>query len=148
MAQHAWLLYSLASALAWAIGYTASEFIMKRGVEPMFLLLCFGCITLPTYFLVNQKAGTLKHNVGIIMSRPENLAIIIAVSLLLAAGNLLIFKGIHEKNATLAAMIEITYPVFTFVFAWLFLREVQLTPIAGLGACLILGGIILIAWKG
>ncbi len=40
-------------------------------------------------------------------------------------GALLIYMAIGEKNATLASLIEISYPLFVAFFAWVFFRETQ-----------------------
>ena len=58
-----------------------------------------------------------------------------------AAGALLIYIAIGEKNATLASFIEISYPFFVAVFAWLFFRETQFSWPTVFGGLLILGGV-------
>jgi drug/metabolite transporter (DMT)-like permease len=52
--------------------------------------------------------------------------------------------AIGEKNATLASLIEISYPVFVAIFAWLFFRETQFNLAAILGGVMIIGGIAVI----
>jgi drug/metabolite transporter (DMT)-like permease len=58
-----------------------------------------------------------------------------------AAGGLLIYIAIAEKNATLASLIEISYPFFVAIFAWLFFRDAQFSWTTLLGGLLILGGV-------
>ena len=61
-----------------------------------------------------------------------------------AAGALLIYIAIGEKNATLASLIEISYPFFVAVFAWLFFRETQFNWPTVFGGLLILGGVAVV----
>jgi drug/metabolite transporter (DMT)-like permease len=61
-----------------------------------------------------------------------------------AAGALLIYIAIGEKNATLASLIEISYPFFVAVFAWLFFRETQFSWPTVFGGLLILGGVAVV----
>jgi drug/metabolite transporter (DMT)-like permease len=66
----------------------------------------------------------------------------LVVSLAAAAvGGLLIYSAIGEKNATLASLIEISYPFFVAMFAWVFFRETQFNLATVLGGVLILGGV-------
>ncbi len=60
------------------------------------------------------------------------------------AGALLIYMAIGEKNATLASLIEISYPLFVAFFAWVFFREVQINLATVLGGAMILGGVAVV----
>jgi drug/metabolite transporter (DMT)-like permease len=64
------------------------------------------------------------------------------------AANVLIMASINAKNATMAAMIEITYPLFTALFAWLLFRQVQMSAGTLAGAALILSGVACIYYFG
>jgi drug/metabolite transporter (DMT)-like permease len=57
---------------------------------------------------------------------------------------LLSFMAIGEKNATLASLIEISYPLFVAFFAWLFFREVQWNLPTIVGGLLTLGGVAVV----
>ena len=48
------------------------------------------------------------------------------------------------KNPTLASLIEISYPIFVVVFAWLFFREMQLNAMTLFGGLLVLAGVSVI----
>ena len=47
--------------------------------------------------------------------------------------------AIHQKNATLASLLEIAYPLFIILFTALFLRKVHLNAMGFSGALFILG---------
>jgi hypothetical protein len=61
------------------------------------------------------------------------------------AAGLLIFTAIGEKNAPVAALIEISYPLAAAFFTWLFFRESHLNLQTMIGAALIYAGIIVVA---
>lgn len=63
------------------------------------------------------------------------------------AANTAIFLSIAAKNATVAGLVEISYPVFIALFAWLVLRETQLTAGVAAGAALIFAGVVLVLLK-
>ena len=110
-----------------------------------------------TLFLVDLIFGTLA--VGLLISfsgrwpatilelrqaRPEILWLVIAVAAATAAG-LLIFMSIEAKNATVASLIEVTYPLFTAFFAWALFRQTTLNPATIIGALLIFAGVLIVA---
>jgi drug/metabolite transporter (DMT)-like permease len=58
------------------------------------------------------------------------------------AGAAFVYLAIGNKNATLASLIEITYPVFVALFSYLMFRHVQVN------ASVILGGLMVMAGAG
>ena len=62
----------------------------------------------------------------------------VALSSLLAT--VLLFLSIDGKNATMAGLIEISYPIFIVLFTWLLFREMHLTWTSALGGLLIMAG--------
>jgi len=59
-------------------------------------------------------------------------------------GAFLSYVAIGEKNATLASLIEISYPLFVAFFVWLFFREVQFNIATVSGALLVFAGISMV----
>jgi len=51
---------------------------------------------------------------------------------------------VRGRNATLASLIEISYPAFVAIFAWLLFREWQLNAGVLAGAALVFAGTALI----
>ena len=66
----------------------------------------------------------------------------VAVTSLLA--RVLLFVSIDRKNATMAGLIEISYPIFIALFTWLLFREVHLTWTSALGGLLIVAGAVIV----
>jgi len=55
--------------------------------------------------------------------------------------------AIHQKNATLASLLEISYPLFIILFTALFFRQIHLDGIGLIGAVLILLGCVLVVFS-
>ena len=55
--------------------------------------------------------------------------------------------AINQKNATLASLLEISYPLFIILFTALFFREIHLDLVGMIGAMLILLGCVLVVFS-
>jgi drug/metabolite transporter (DMT)-like permease len=69
---------------------------------------------------------------------------ILALALTSLAGSVLLYLSISGKNATLASLIEITYPVFVVLFAFLLFRQMNLNASVLIGAGLVFAGVAVI----
>jgi len=78
------------------------------------------------------------------LARTEILCLMVAVITAMVAA-LLIFMSIQAKNATVASLIEVTYPFFTAFFAWILFRQNTLNLATLVGGLLILAGVVIIA---
>jgi drug/metabolite transporter (DMT)-like permease len=75
------------------------------------------------------------------------LSVIALVFTALFAANLLFIAMQLSPNATIASLLDITYPVFIAVVAWLLYRENHLDWSVLVGGALIFSGAMLIVWK-
>ncbi|MEM6781384.1 MAG: EamA family transporter [Pseudomonadota bacterium] len=147
MAQHAWFFAALGSALLWGYSYAMSEKVFKADLSlPFFMMITGGVYFIATIALV-YFTNTYQSGLKSISSDPVILSDAVIVAITYVVGSFLIYFAIAEKNATLANLIEISYPLFTLLFAWVLFKEVQLNLYAGLGGLLIFSGIALIFWK-
>ena len=136
-----WVVYALAAAIIWGISYAASGRVIERGMTPLvffFLYTFFGALSAATALAITGRAGGLSTEVRALGADWVWLVVAVVSS---AAGALLIYIAIGEKNATLASLIEISYPFFVAIFAWLFFRDTQFSWATLLGGLLILGGV-------
>jgi drug/metabolite transporter (DMT)-like permease len=139
-----WIVYALAAAIIWGISYAASGRVIERGITPLvffFLYTLFGAAAAAGALTLTGKTGTLLSEVRGLGTDWIWLVVAVVSS---AAGGLLIYMAIGEKNATLASLIEISYPFFVAVFVWLFFRETQFNWPTILGGILILGGVAVV----
>ncbi len=138
-----WYVAALGAAVVWGIHYPLVDFALKRLSLMMVLVLT----ALPLLLIAPFYSRTLAADLAAFRALPwdERLPIL-AIAFTSLAGAVLLFLSISSKNATLAALIEISYPVFVALFAWLLFREVHITPATAIGAALVFAGVVLIIW--
>ena len=69
---------------------------------------------------------------------------VLAITLTSLAGSVLLYLSIRSRNATMASLIEISYPFFVALFAYLLFRDVHLNRNILFGAVLVFSGVALI----
>lgn len=149
MASSAWFFCSLFAAIFWGISYAISEeLVQRRGVPPSFLILIEALIAFPLYIILAQTLGSFKEGVSSMFQSTGTLILTLSMGFLIMLGNFLITYSVSLKNATMASLIEISYPLFTIFFVWLFFGKFDLNWATGLGAFLILSGVTVMYLKG
>jgi len=140
-----WFFYAMGAAIIWGINYAVAGRLLERGMSPQTLFLIdmvFGAIGMAMLLSFTGKwSATLSE---LQLPRSELLWLLVAVLTAMIAA-LLIFMSIQAKNATVASLIEVTYPFFTAFFAWLMFRQNTLNLATIVGGLLILIGVIVIA---
>lgn len=137
-----WYLAALAAAIAWGIHYPLVGHALKKLSLPGVLVVT----VLPILLLAMMSLRHLQHDIDVLQTMDWNeRLLLLAPALTSLLGSVLLFTAIGSKNATLASLIEISYPAFVALFAWLLFKEVHLTPSALLGGILVMFGVVLIA---
>ena len=147
LAANLWFFLALGSAIFWGLGYTYVDRILKGGLNP-FLLLTFMVIPQAIAYFIFFIAGRsdLKAQFRLIQDPAMSGALAIVVATFIA-GNAFIFSSIQMKNASLANIIEISYPIFVVFFSWLIFKESGVNLYTFLGGLLIFSGVTLILLK-
>jgi len=112
-----WMVYALLASVIWGVSYAASGRVIERGLSPLTFFFCyalFGMLVAGSILATTGKFATIPAEVRGLGGDWKWLVVAILTS---AIGGILIYLAIGEKNATLASLIEISYP-----FLWLFLR--------------------------
>jgi drug/metabolite transporter (DMT)-like permease len=135
-----WFVYACSAAVLWGISYTVSEQLMKKlSIPTVLLTAALGNLifALAAGLILNKFPKdweTLKNGDGVTWLMLGSVAVYVGA-------NIFILLATKSKNATMAAMVEITYPLFTALFAWLLFKEVQVNTGTLAGAMLILSGV-------
>lgn len=140
-----WLLYALLAALLWGVSYAAAGRVLGRGLSSVSFYTCylvFGAIVVGGFFALSGRAARFTDDFRTLGT--DWIWLLVAVMTAPAAG-LLIFTAIGEKNAPVASLIEISYPLAAAFFTWLFFRESHLNLQTMVGAALIYTGIVVVA---
>jgi len=142
-----WFVFAILAALIWGLNYAASGRVLSRGLSPsgLFLMdISFGLLVVGAITIATGKVGRIVDEVRGL--GPDLLWLGVAMVSSTAAG-VLIFMAIEGKNATVASLIEISYPMFVAVFAWVLFRETQMNVSTLIGAALIISGVVVV-WSG
>lgn len=142
-----WALFAIGASCFWGLAYAMIGRVVGAGVSASFILAFVGIITLPTYLFNLARSGTFKTNMDMMVAHKELLLMMVVQGFALLIGQYLIYHAVSLKNATSAAIVEISYPLFTCLLTWLIFRDLQLTWPIAIGGLLIFSGAALIVLK-
>lgn len=136
-----WYAAAIGAALAWGIHYPLVDHALKKISLVSVLLLT----ALPILIVALLFWRTVAADYGVWRALDSGArGQILAPALTSLAGSVLLFLSISGKNATLASLIEISYPVFVALFAFVLFRETHLNASVLLGAALVFTGVAVI----
>ena len=134
-----WYIAALGAALMWGVHYPLVGFALQR--ISLFGVLLISVI--PIFVLAPFFAAQLNTDIQNFRSLPASEQWMVSViGFTSLAGAAFVFLAISSKNATLASLIEITYPVFVALFSYLMFRHVHVN------VSVIFGGLMVIAGAG
>lgn len=136
----AWSFFALSAAVLWGAGYLMYELLLKSiSASTSLFASYFG--TMFVYAAWVFASGTGRADWAVLRQGGTEAKLLAGIVATGALANLAFLASMRLKNATVSGMIEITYPLFTALFAWVFLQETQASPGAFFGFFLILMGI-------
>jgi len=136
-----WYLTALGAALIWGIHYPLIGYALKK--VSLFSVLLITII--PVVLLVPVFADTLTTDYKSFAQLPiTDKFIVLTVGLTSLLATVLLFVSIENKNATLASLIEITYPVFVALFSFILFKHVHFNTSVIIGAFLVFSGVAII----
>ena len=138
-----WIIYALSASIVWALDYVLAERFFKAHISPLsFLALqtLVAAILLVPLAAFRGLFVEMRTAVALQMSWWQ-----IPVALIgFAAGNYLIACAIQAKNAALASIIEISYPLPIVIFSIILLGTSHLNAGTIVGGVLILSGVVVV----
>jgi len=138
-----WIIFAISASAVWGITYVLGEQIYKK-ISVITSLSLATFISGFVMLLVAYLAGYLKKDIVTLTTDRRILGLSIAEAVCLMIAELLIGFSITSKNATLAGLIEISYPIFIAIFAFLLFKENQINPATVVGGVIIFSGIFII----
>ncbi len=136
-----WYVTAFAAAVVWGIHYPLLDNALRRlSILTVLALPSVGVLVVAPFFSRTLHSDYIAWMAMTWRERAPILAMMVT-SLL---GSVLLFASIHSKNATLTSLIEISYPFFVAIFAYLLFHEVQFNISVVAGAVLIFSGVALI----
>jgi len=142
--QFPWYVTAIGAALVWGVHYPLVDHALKKvSLISVLLLTAIPVILTAVFFHRTIAADVAVWRAMEAMDR----GMVLALALTSLAGSVLLFLSISGKNATLASLIEISYPVFVALFAWLLFREMHINASVVVGGLLVFAGVCLIIWN-
>jgi len=139
-----WYVAALGAALTWGIYYPLVDMALKRISLYSVILLSM----IPVLLVMPLFLKTVSNDIETVKTLPVSEQWIIAsLGLIGLFGEVMVYMAITGKNATLASLIEMTYPVFVVLFAYLFYRQMHVTSSVFIGGLMILVGAGLIIYN-
>ena len=118
-----WFVFAVVASILWGLNYVLTERLL-RSLSTATVLLAAALGGLVVAVTIGVVGGGFRRDLELLASGGREawwLAASVAVYLV---ANLCILASVRGSNATLAAVVETTYPLFTMVFAWvLFLGQ-------------------------
>ncbi len=136
-----WYVPAIAAAVVWGLHYPLIEHALKRVSLTAVVLLTAAPMALVALAFPGRLAEDWQRFGAL---TPSERWLIGAIALTSLAGTVLLYLAVRGRNATLASLIEISYPAFVVLFAWLLFRDWQLNAGVLLGAALVFAGTALI----
>jgi drug/metabolite transporter (DMT)-like permease len=139
-----WYVTAIGAALVWGMHYPLVDHALKKLSLVSVLLLT----ALPIFVLALFFHRTLAADYAVWTTLDTGPKVrVLALALTSLLGSVLLFLSIAGKNATLASLIEISYPVFVVMFAWLLFREIHVNTSVIIGSLLVFAGVTMIIWN-
>src|SRR5258708_5694310 len=120
-----WILFGLAASALWGLTYTLSEKIYAR-VSVTSSLGITSLISGVLLLLFAHLKGFLGADIDIVTNSRKLVWLLVGETLGLTFAEIFIGLSITHQNATLAGLIEISYPIFIILFTYLIFREAHL----------------------
>ena len=139
-----WYVAALGAAITWGIYYPLVDMALKRISLYSVILLSM----IPVLLVMPLFLKTVSNDIETVKALPVSEQWVIAcLGLIGLFGEVMVYMAITGKNATLASLIEMTYPVFVVLFAYLFYRQMHVTSSVFIGGLMILAGAGLIIYN-
>jgi drug/metabolite transporter (DMT)-like permease len=139
-----WYVTAIGAALVWGVHYPLVDHALKKlSLVSVLLLTALPIVVLALFF---HRTLAADYAVWTTLDTGPRIRVL-ALALTSLLGSVLLFLSIAGKNATLASLIEISYPMFVAVFAWLLFREIHVNPSVIIGGLLVFAGVVMIIWN-
>jgi len=139
-----WYVAALGAAVTWGIYYPLVDMALKR--ISLFSVILLSMI--PVLLAMPLFLKVVADDIETVKTLPSSEQWVIAsLGLIGLFGEVMVYLAISGKNATLASLIEMTYPIFVVLFAYIFYRQMHVTASVFIGGLMVLMGAGLIIYN-
>lgn len=137
-----WIVYALIVSITRGIQYAVLDKVL---VSVPIVVLCFVSSIFNTIFFgIFFYLGNYSKHFKEYFADRNILRLFILITVLYMVSSSLILVAIQNKNATIASLIEISYPIFVVLFSYIFYKNVQINTWIIIWGVLIFVGIALV----
>lgn len=138
-----WFWLSLSAAALWGFDYALSGQVLKKISFPTLISieLFFGFIAM---VIISLMSGGWKQDIVTLSASKTVVISVVIITLCFIAGNAMITMSIQEKGASIASIIEMSYPLFVVLLTWLIFKENTLNLATVVGGILVFVGVAVI----
>jgi drug/metabolite transporter (DMT)-like permease len=138
-----WVIYSIIASVLWGLDYALTQEVLgKIRMSTLLSIELFFAFIIT--FGISLSLGSYAKDIPEILASKRTILLVVLIIIAFNIANTLIVLSIGSKNATLAGLIEISYPLFIALFSWLFFGEANLNTGSAVGGILILLGVLLV----
>lgn len=136
-----WGFSALGASMMWGLVYTLNKKSLEH-FQPLEMLAVLTSIQAIGLWVAFAMRGAGGGTLWVRVTDTQNAKWLLSAAVVAACANILILFSIKLSNATLAALVEISYPVFTILFSYILFRTVNLTWDVAIGGALIMAGVL------
>ncbi len=135
-----WILFAIAASLLWGLLYVVNEKVFNyiRVTPYIAISLLTAGVVMTIISLISGEF--IKDMAAIASSRKLFILVASGIALLILA-ELCIGYSIMAKNATIAGLIEISYPIFIVIFSYVLFKENHMSIATAIGGAFVFTGI-------
>lgn len=139
-----WLTYVITASVLWGISYAAAERLLSRGFSPLTLFFWQSVLCCAAGAAILSVRGRMGLSTLSVKAETADWLWLALAAGTAACAAVLILSAVAARNAPVTALVEISYPLPTAFFCWLFFRESHLNWQIAAGAVLIYAGILVV----
>lgn len=137
-----WIFFALSASLFWGMSYVLSEEIYKK-ISVFTTLSIMSLAVFALTLAIAYFTGNLKPDLIEIASSKRLMLYVLGGIFALLIAELFIGFSIAAENATLAGLIEISYPIFIALFSYIMFKNSVTIPTI-IGGMMIFTGVFVI----
>lgn len=137
------ILYALMASILWGFDYAISGKLFEK--VSIYTSLLFQFIT-GTILMLILGYSEIKSDLSL-FGNNKTTWLFGFTCLVFNLAMVFIASSIKESNATLAGLIEISYPIFIILCSYFIFGDNHITPSIIVGGILIFSGVVIISWN-
>lgn len=135
-----WIAFAIAASVLWGLVYAVNEKVYNYIRVMPYLAISFlvaGIVML----VISLVSGEFTKDMSAVLSSQKLFWLVTSGIVLLILAEICIGYSIMGKSATVAGLIEISYPIFIVIFSYILFKENHLSISTAIGGALVFTGI-------